>query len=132
MDGWLKMEGNTGPYLLYSYVRMQSIMARVEGKVTTDNVNWNTLDTPNEKRFLALLSQFNEVAQDAASKIKPNIFANYMFDVARTYSAMYKEPPIMAEPYQETREARLALTQLGANYVKTGLQLLGMPTLSKM
>lgn len=38
----------------------------------------------------------------------------------------------MAEPHQETREARLALTQLGANYVKTGLQLLGMPTLSKM
>ena len=132
MYGWLKMEGNTGPYLLYSYVRMQSIMARAEGKVATDNVNWSALDTPNEKRFLVLLSQFNQVAQDAALKMKPNIFANYMFDVARTYSAMYKESPIMAEPHQKTREARLALTQLGANYVKTGLQLLGMPTLSKM
>ena len=64
--------------------------------------------------------------------MKPNIFANYMYDMARTYSSMYKESPIMAESHDQTREARLALTQLGANYFKTGLQILGMPALSKM
>jgi arginyl-tRNA synthetase len=132
MDSWLKVEGNTGPYLLYCYTRMLSLLNKANFEVDFSTVDWSVLDAVAEKSFLYSMAKLTETAADAASKMKPNIFANYTYDLCRAFNTFYSECPIISENDPEKRKARVALTKLGSIYLNTALNLLRIPTVSSM
>ena len=134
MDSWLKVEGNTGPYLLYCYTRMVSLLKKNEaaGAINLTEQNWDLLNRNEEHAFIYQLAKFNEKVLEATTKMKPNIFANYTYDLCKSFNAFYEHCPIKAEDDAAIKRARLALTKLGVTHVQTALKILGMPSVSSM
>lgn len=133
MDSWLTLEGHTGPYLQYVYARISSLQRKsAEDRIGLDNVNWSKLTAESEQQLLAHLSALNETVDLSCKKLKPHIFANYTYDLARKFNAFYAECPINAEPDAEIRQARAALVELCKIYLGTAMDLLGIPRIEQM
>lgn len=129
-DEVLSMEGNSGPYLLYTYVRIQSVLKQVKGEITLNDVK-NGGEEPEEKAVLRLLYQFPEVVELAAQSFAPHVIAQYSFTLAQSYNLLYQKLQILkAEP--QDREFRLALSSAAGKIIKNGLQLLGITTVERM
>lgn len=133
MDGWLTLEGNTGPYLQYVYARLQSLLRKADAdEIASNNRPWEKLTSLSEQKLLAQLSLFEESVQTACEKQKPNIFAAYVYDLARAFNAFYAEVPIVHEQDKPIRAARLGLIKLTSAYLGQGLDLLGIPRIDRM
>jgi arginyl-tRNA synthetase len=130
LDSWLMLEGNTGPYLQYVYARMASLL-RKAGDVA-ETKDWSLLTKESELQLIARLSAFNQASSVAGEKMKPNIFAAYVYDLARAFNSFYAEAPINAEPDVAIRAARLGLVSLCMTCLGSGLDLLGIPRIEKM
>ncbi|MDY0029162.1 MAG: arginine--tRNA ligase [Pseudobdellovibrionaceae bacterium] len=134
MESWLTFEGNTGPYLQYVYARICSL----QRKSSDDDINlssdisWSTLDKVSEQQLLAHLANFNEMVDVSCTKLKPNMFASYTYDLARKFNAFYAECPINSEPDASIRHARSALVRLTQIYLGTAMDLLGIPRIERM
>src|SRR5258706_3910666 len=111
-DEILNMEGNSGPYLQYTYARTQSVLKKADevkslgaklfhprgGKLATE-----------EWTVLRMLPRFTEVVEDAAGTYSPNLLANYLYDLAQKFNTFYNEHRIL-EAESESRDFRLAST----------------------
>ncbi|MCB1558019.1 MAG: arginine--tRNA ligase [Alphaproteobacteria bacterium] len=134
MESWLTFEGNTGPYLQYVFARICSL----QRKSSDDEINlsseisWSTLDKTSEQQLLAHLANFNEMVDVSCTKLKPNMFASYTYDLARKFNAFYAECPINSEPDASLRQARSALVRLTQIYLGTAMDLLGIPRIERM
>lgn len=130
-DTMLSFEGNTAPYLLYAYTRVNSIFGKA-------NVNPDTIDGAfllNDEREIALaniLVRFNEVVHSVADKAMPHFLCGYLYDVAGAFSSFYEACPILQGDDAAVRQSRLKLAALTAKTLRQGLELLGIPTLEKM
>ncbi len=127
----LTFEGNTAPYLLYAYTRVNSIFDRL-GDTAFDRDADIIL---NDERELALANQlvrFNEVLHQVQDKAMPHFLCGYLFDLAGRFSSFYEACPILNQEDEALRNSRLKLSMLTANVLKQGLDLLGIPTLEKM
>ncbi len=123
MDAALSFEGYTGPYIQYSYARIQS-MIRKEGKGKS-----GALDSPEEKQLFILLSQFYSAVEDAKKTHNPAVLCRYVYEVAKQYSHFYARHQVIGSKEQE---ARLALSDATAKVLKEGLNILGIPALDQM
>jgi arginyl-tRNA synthetase len=134
MKDWLRSEGNTGYYLLYSYSRIQSLLrkAMIDVDVRSATIKWNLLDSPKEKDLLLLMSGFYESAQWSVDNLKPSIFSNYLFNFAQSFNALYGSVQILSEEDFETKNARIALVKLCSAYMGSAFNLLGLPTIQRM
>jgi arginyl-tRNA synthetase len=122
-------EGDSGPYLLYTYVRIQSILRQAEGTDTVDLTNNNIEDA--EGTVLRLLYQFPEVIEQAAAQYSPHLVAQYLFTLAQSYNLFYQKHQVLkAEGNQKA--FRLQLTNAVGIILKSGLNLLGIETVEKM
>ena len=122
----INLHGDSGPYLLYTYARCQSVLRKSDSK---SNVIINSqLSTINsEERDLArLLLYFPEIVAEAASLYAPNILCTYLFTLAQAFNLFYQKCPILENPY------RLKLTNAVAQVLKKGLYLLGIQTVERM
>lgn len=126
----LRFEGDTGPYLQYSYTRALSILKKA-GAVRTMRFDVGLLKNPDEIALIRALARFPTVAANAAAQLAPHAVANYLFETAQLFNLFYeKHPVIKAEA--KTRAARLALVAAAAQMLKNGLQLLNISTPEKM
>jgi arginyl-tRNA synthetase len=127
----LALEGNSGPYLLYTYTRCQSVLKKASNYLShdrgIDNINLN-LDELNVLRFI---NQFPEIVQQAAIQLSPNLIANYLYELAQKYNYFYQKNKIL-ESEENTKQFRLILTQAVGKIIKEGLYLLGIKTVEKM
>lgn len=124
-DKMLSLEGNSAPYLLYAYARLHSIQskAHVPPKLGTMN--------DDERLLVRRVAQFTDVIEEAAHAQAPNILAHYLFEIANVYSSYYEKYPVLkADP--TARQHRLAIIRAGAETIKNGLALLGIPALDKI
>ncbi len=131
-DESISLEGNSGPYLLYTYVRTQSVLNKSDDK---KNVSINQLIDTNvnseERELLRTLYQFPEIVEKAAHDFSPNYIANYLYDLTQKYNLFYQKHKILEEE-KSIRNFRLVLTQATGNVIKQGLYLLGIKTVEKM
>ncbi len=126
-DESINFEGNSGPYLQYTYVRTQSVLKNVP-QIETFTVKEKN---PEEESLLRLLYQYPEVIGKAAVNFSPNSIANYLFGLAQSYNLFYQKHPIL-KAQNDTRNFRLLLTKATGQVIKNGLYLLGIETVEKM
>jgi len=127
----LTFEGNTAPYLLYAYTRVNSIFDRL-GDTAFDRDADIILSDERELALANQLVRFNEVLHQVQDKAMPHFLCGYLFDLAGRFSSFYEACPILNQEDEALRNSRLKLSMLTANVLKQGLELLGIPTLEKM
>ncbi len=127
-DEALDFEGDSGPYLQYSYARLASILrkAQSEGKFTDTDIS------ETERELLFKISILSEVVEDSIKDYLPNILANYLFNLAGLINRFYHESPVTQEPDEAKKNFRLALINKAKKTLGTGMNLLGIQALDEM
>lgn len=133
-DKVLSFEGNTGPYLQYTYARIQSIFRKLtEENITVENNNIILEDMLDIERELATeLLRFPQAIIKAYETQRPNVIADYLFDTAKLFNNFYNSKSILKEEDKAVMDARILLAEKTANIIKEGLSLLGINTVSRM
>jgi arginyl-tRNA synthetase len=132
-DKMLALTGNTAPYLLYAYTRIQSIfrkagMAESSEKVIIANPK---LTASHELMLARHLLNFGLVCEAVAEELRPNYLCNYLYELAGRFTGFYENCPVLKAPPEE-RASRLALCDLTGRVLKQGLHLLGLETPERM
>jgi arginyl-tRNA synthetase len=134
---WAKMlakNGNTATYMQYAYARVRSIFRKGEMTPEAIHVSRPTifLSHPAERALGLMILRYPETLELAASELKPNILTDYLFDLANKLSTFYEECPVLKAESAARRDSRLALTDLTARTLKSGLYLLGIEVIDRM
>ena len=128
-DKMLSLQGNTAPYLLNAYVRTRAIFRKLDGEVTlTADL---ALTEPAERALAMKLAQFAENAHDILDDHRPNLLANYLYELADTYHSFYEACHVLRAE-GTARNTRLTLCEATSRVLKTGLGLLGIQTTERM
>ncbi len=131
MDEWMKWDGDSGPYLHYQYVRINSLCKRLAEEMQ-ENVDWAVLKEDKEMEILLKLASFNQVAVNAAQQYRPNLMANYLFELCKLYSSFWSAHSVKDAATDELKTARLAMSQAVSTVLKKGLGLLAIPVPERM
>jgi len=127
IDDSISLEGNSAPYLIYTYVRTQSILEKEDVK---QMMSTNHLEE-GEREMMRMLHQYPVHVHKAARNLSPHIITGYLFDLARAYSAFYQKNPIL-KAAEEQKITRLVITKAVGRIIQHGLHLLGIKTVHKM
>lgn len=130
-DKILSFEGNTAPYLQYSYARIKSILrkAKEEGKYIKGDIT--ILKEKQEKALSLAMLRFPNAVLKASETYRPNILAEYIYDLAKKFNSFYNAVPILREE-GALLESRLRLAELCSELIKEGLGILGINTVERM
>ena len=128
-DKMLSLQGNTAPYLQNAYVRIRSIFRK--GGESAPEMDKLVLADSAEINLAKRLCQFAETVPQVLNDFRPNILANYLFEVANSFHAFYEACPVLKSE-EPARRSRLALCDLTARVLKQGLGLLGIQLPEKM
>lgn len=129
-DDILNMQGNSGPYVQYTYVRTQSVLSKSDS--SSFRSHFNTLDIAledEEQELLRLLIRYGEVVEEAAETCSPHVLCTYLFELAKSFNVFYQKHKIIES---EKKEFRLLLTASVGQVLKNGLHLLGITVPNKM
>jgi arginyl-tRNA synthetase len=131
-DRMLSFQGNTAPYLQNAYVRIQSIFRKAdEGENRRSWPATLLLSEPAELNLAKRLAQFAEILPQVLNDFRPNILANYLFELANSFHSFYEACPVLrSEP--AIRSSRLALSDLSGRVLQKGLELLGIKVPERM
>ena len=124
---FVSFEGDTGPYLLYSYARAKSILAKAKNKKQGPKTNVKI--TESEKQLISSFAQFPEVVQQAHKDYAPNHIANYAYHLSQTFNEFYHQEKVIGS---DNEQFRLALVSAFAQVLKNTLHLLGISPIEKM
>ena len=130
-DTILNFQGETGPYIQYTYVRIKSILEKVTKMPEYDQIQVEKLEDEYSQAILKLLYQFEETLIQVTKKEEPSILPRYLIDLAKAFSSFYNENKIMAED-QETQNSRVYLSYSVGKVLKIGAKLLGIEMPNKM
>jgi arginyl-tRNA synthetase len=126
----LNFDGETGPYLQYTSVRIRSVLEKFTGKIIPE-VDFNKLTHPEEKELIKHLANFSTTVVVAAEEKEPFIVAHYLMDLAKLFNKFYSHYRVLDED-GETSLARVLLTYCTSTVLDAGLKLLGIPLPKKM
>ncbi|MDD2655513.1 MAG: arginine--tRNA ligase [Candidatus ainarchaeum sp.] len=124
----LSLEGNSGPYLQYAYVRARKIMEKTEEK---PSVSAKYAFQPEEKKLIRELCAFPELVERSASAFRPHMLADYSYMLAELFSKFYTLHPVL-KAEEDVRKTRLAIVKSFETVLGNSLSLLGMPLPDKM
>ena len=127
-------EGETGPYVQYTYARCSSILRNIENyevALDVEKNDYSVLTDPASVDLLKEISRFSAVIKDAAEKYEPSIVARYAVDLAQAFNRFYTDNRIAVED-QTVRNARVAVTYITRRILKDSLDLLGIGCVEKM
>lgn len=127
MQDWLKLDGESGPYIQYAYARINSMV----NKLGAPKLSEMKIEVPQEKDLVATLMNFHHVVQQATELYKPSILTAYLYDLSRAYNSFYAECPVGSSE-EPTRSSRLMLSKATALTLKKGLSLLGIEAPERM
>lgn len=126
----LSFNGDSGPYLQYSYARINSILKKYNEELK-DDIDLSVLQENIEYELIKELAQFPNIVESALEEYSPNIIANYIYAVAKKFSLFYHECPVL-NTENNLKEARICLIHSVKYVVKNGLNLLGIETVDSM
>jgi arginyl-tRNA synthetase len=131
-DKMLALQGNTAPYMMYAYVRVQGISRK--GGIDFENLGDNAQIILNEELELALakqLLQLGSILIEVERDLLPNRLCQYLFELSQKYNQFYDKHSVL-QAEEPIRTSRLILSDLTAKTLKLGLDLLGIPVLERM
>jgi len=128
-DKMLSLQGNTAPYLQNAYVRIRSIFRK--GGESAPEMDKLVLADSAEINLAKRLCQFAETVPQVLNDFRPNILANYLFELANSFHAFYEACPVLKSE-EPARSSRLALCELTGRVLQKGLELLGIKAPEKM
>ncbi|MBI2644404.1 MAG: arginine--tRNA ligase [Candidatus Wildermuthbacteria bacterium] len=131
----VSLDGDSGPYLLYTYARCRSILRKARNskfEIRNKSQILNSKFSKEELDVLRTIYKFPEVVREAAEKFSPSIICSYIFDVAQKYNLFYHTSPVLQAETKEQKAFRLLLTGAVAQLIKNSLSLLGIQTLERM
>ena len=130
-DQILNFQGETGPYIQYTYVRTKSVLEKVEKVPEFATVDLNELSDEYSQNIIKLMYNFENTLVQVTKKEEPSILSRYLIDLAKSYSSFYNENKIITDE-QITQDARVYLTYAVGQVLKTGANLLGIEMPEKM
>ncbi len=129
-DEWLKLDGESGPFIQYSYARIQSILRKFSD--SSNEIQLDSLNHEAERDLLSFLLNFNRVVLKSTMNYKPSQLCNYLYDLSKKFNHFYHECPIGKEENETIRNARLKLTKAIGEVLKKGFELMGIPMPERM
>ncbi|HUD44583.1 MAG TPA: arginine--tRNA ligase [Patescibacteria group bacterium] len=139
----ISLDGNSGPYLQYTYVRCLSILEKsnvipAKAGIQTnkdwilDQVQNDNKMTKEELQILRELNYFDEIVAQAAKDFSPHVLCTYLFNLAQEFNSFYQKVPILKAETEEQKNLRLLLVLATAKVIKEGLNLLGIEAPERM
>ncbi len=135
LDDTLRFDGETGPYVQYTYVRTKSILEKVDfniSNINIDSIEYSLLKEKQEVDLIKELQKFPSIIEKAAQDYEPSILARYLIDVATAFSRFYNECSVANIEDEKLKEARCALVYATSIVIKKGLSILGIECPEKM
>ena len=133
VDRFTSFEGNTGPYILYTIVRIKSILHKyhdlgksAEGAVIT------SVHSESEKNLMLEISKFNAVIDGAFADTAPHKICSYIYDLANAFNSFYHETKIMSEEDETVQKSYIRLLELTKSVLETSINLLGFSAPERM
>ena len=130
-DTILNFQGETGPYIQYTYVRTKSVVEKAGGLPDISLIDFKVLTDDYSKNVLKLIYSFEEVLEQVTDKNEPSILSRYLIELAKAYSVFYNENKIIVED-KNVQNARVYLTYSVGQVLKIGAKLLGIDMPNKM
>ena len=125
----IDFQGNTGPFIQYTYARIQSILRKAE----IENSDLKSTDLhPKEKELIKQLQLFPEVVQNAAEQHSPALIANYTYDLVKEFNSFYQNVSILGADNDVEKQLRVQLSNTVANTIKNAFSLLGIQVPERM
>ena len=131
IDAMLNFQGETGPYIQYTYVRTKSIVEKAKKIPEYNEINIDKLRDEYSLNIIKLIYNFEDTLLQVINKEEPSILARYLIDLSKAFSNFYNENRIIGEE-KETQDARVYLTCIAGIVLKTGAKLLGIDMPDKM
>ncbi len=131
-DRMLALDGDSAPYLQYTYVRAVSILRKAGEELRHDPFDGRAAALEHEWRVLMHLSRFPEAVSNAMASYAPHHVANHLFALAQAFHGFYHEAPVLQAADAVLRRSRLQLVEGVATVMRSGLTLLGIEVLERM
>ena len=131
----IDFQGNTGPFIQYTYARIQSILKRAKMlKIDFKGLNFDNVKklSVNEKRIIDLILKHRNNLIKSAETYSPSIICNYVYDLSKTYNSFYQEEKIFDGKNNETTSFKIALSDMTSSIIRKSLNTLGMDVVNKM
>ena len=134
IDRFASFEGNTGPYILYTIVRIKSILEKYKAESGNADVNLPVINTDNGSQMQLMLevAKFNEIIENAAEELAPHKICSYVYDLSNAFNRFYHEAKILAEEDQTKKAGYIALINLTINVLEQCIDLLGFSAPDRM
>ena len=123
----IDFNGNTGPFLLYTYARIKSLIRKNNTKIEIKKVEINSI----EKDLIKKIIEYPEVIRDSAFSYNPSLICNYIFEMVKIYNRFYQNNEILVDD-KLTRSLRLTISEEVSKIIKSSSYLLGFEVLEKM
>lgn len=130
MDEWLKLDGESGPYIQYVHARIHSLVSKVGSQ--ENKVNFKLLTHPLEKNLILKLSQLNLVVEHCVLQSKTHPLCSYLYELSKSFNSFYAECSVVNATSEDLKFTRVRLCEASALVIKNGLELLGIDAPKKM
>lgn len=131
-DKMLSFDGNSAPYIQYTYARCKSILRKSGQTPQADSADYSSLTETEELAVIKQLAKFPQVILRAGQEFLPSVIAGWTYDLAREFARFYHEHSVLEAASPELVQARLGLVQAVAIGLQNGLHLLGIKTVERM
>jgi arginyl-tRNA synthetase len=129
----IDFHGFTGPFVQYTYARIQSILRKIGQTIDNEQLPVNNENLfPLERQLLIFLEKYSNVISQAAEELNPSVIAIYVFHLAKTFNSFYVEHSVANAESDEKKILRLRLSVMTATVIKNALQLLGIKVPERM
>ncbi|MGE8514088.1 MAG: arginine--tRNA ligase [Chryseobacterium culicis] len=125
----IDFNGNTGPFIQYTYARIQSLLSKA-GALQTETADIEL--NQSEKELIMQLANFKTVVAKSAETLSPALVANYVYDLVKAYNSFYQNNPILNQEDENVKQFRLNISDITAKTIKKSLELLGIGTVNRM
>jgi len=130
-DAMLNFQGETGPYIQYIYVRTKSVLEKAGYVPKFEEIDINELTDEASTNVIKTIANFSNTLEQVVDKNEPSILSRYLIDLSQSFSSFYNANKIIGED-KEKQDARLYLTYVVGNILKTGANLLGIQMPDRM
>ena len=127
-DKVLNFEGETGPYVQYTFARCCSLLNKIE---SSGSINYDNLTSAESYELIKLIDKYPDIVADAGAKYEPSIVTRYIYNLAVQFNKFYLEQNI-SNSNEQDKCARLAVVKIVQNIIKDGMSLLGIKCPTKM
>lgn len=131
LEEWTNPSGNTGPYLMYAYVRTRSILREIGG-YDLAAADWSLLTHDSERALVRTLGRFPAIVTEAAEAYQPQSLCIYLFELSKDFSRFFRECSVKHAGDRALQAARAALVDAVGRVLQQGLALLGIQTAERM